>query len=163
MVLQVITNIFSILASLAVLLTLPIALYQLIQALKSEQKRREEAVYNSLDDRYIEFQTICMQYPHLNIHDIPDEPPVALNPQQKKQEQVGLTFLFSIFERAYLMYLDQNHSMRKTQWTGWDEYIHLYCKRKALQEVWPRIEKTYDTRFAEYLNTIMQRHAQETL
>jgi hypothetical protein len=157
MELQVITNIFSIVASLAIILSLPTALYQLIRALKSEQKSREAAVYNSLDDRYIEFQALCMQYPYLNIHDIPDETPITLNPKQKKQERIGFTFLLSIFERAYLMYLDQNHQLREAQWTGWDEYIHRACERETFREMWLTIEKTYDTRFVQYLNTIMQK------
>jgi hypothetical protein len=152
MQMQSLVNFFSIMANLALILSLPIALYQIIRALRIEQREREQQVYNALDDKYIEFMSLCLQHSYLDIFDIPDKEPVVLTPKQKKEELIAFTMLISIFERAYLMYHDQNNRMIKIQWMGWDEYIREYCKRENFQYAWTLMGGTFDRRFEQYMS-----------
>src|SRR5690349_8105402 len=112
-----------------ILLGLPVAIYQFVRSSRKEEADREYGTYNALDERYLEFQAICFEHPHLDIFDIPDDSPRSQSELDKKQELIAFTMLFSIFERAYLMYHEQDNELKARQWTGWNDYIVGYCRR----------------------------------
>ncbi len=90
-----------------VIIGIPLGLIQAWWRYRKEQKSREYGTYNALDERYIDFQRLCLTHPYLDVFDVPDTAPAALNPVQKKEELIAFTLLFSIFERAFLMYSEQ--------------------------------------------------------
>jgi hypothetical protein len=59
--------------------------------------------------------------------------------------------LFSIFERAYLLYSDQASALKKKQWIGWDSYIKSYCERENFLKAWKISGSTFDTDFEKYM------------
>ena len=99
-----------------VILGSPLAYFQYIRTSRKERRDREYGTYNALDEKYLEFQKLCLEHPYLNIFDIPDKEPQKLNEKQEKEELILLTMLFSIFERAYLLYSDQTSAIKKKQW-----------------------------------------------
>lgn len=138
-------------SKIVVILGLPIAFTQYNRTKRKERQDREYGTYNSLDEKYLEFQKLCLEHPYLNIFDIPDEKPRQLDEKQKKEELILLTMLFSIFERAYLLYSDQNSEIKKKQWSGWDSYIKSYCKRNNFLTAWKISGTTFDTDFEKYM------------
>lgn len=134
-----------------VILGLPLAYFQYRRTKRKEKKDREYGTYNALDEKYLEFQKLCLDHPYLNIFDIPDEVPKVLNDKQKKEELILLTMLFSIFERAYLLYSDQYSEIKTKQWIGWDSYIKSYCMRKNFLIAWEISGSTFDTDFEKYM------------
>lgn len=142
--LQAITNVF-------VILGLPVAFIQYKITKRKEKRDREYGTYNALDEKYLEYQQLCLQYPYLNIFDIPDKKPAQLNEEQKKEELILFTMLFSIFERAYLLYTDHYSHIKKKQWLGWDIYIKSYCKRDNFLQAWKISGSTFDTEFEKYM------------
>jgi hypothetical protein len=129
----------------------PLAYLQYHKAKKKEKQDREYGTYNSLDEKYIEFQKMCLQRPYLDIYDIADATPKKLTEEQKKEELILFTMLFSIFERAYLLYSDQKSEIKKKQWSGWDIYIKSYCTRENFLQAWETTGATFDTDFEEYM------------
>lgn len=121
-----------------------------------KELEKEYLTYNALDEKYIEFQKLCLDHPYLDVFDIKDANPKQLNPQQQKEELIAFTMLFSIFERAFIMYEKQDPEIREEQWRGWDEYIHAYCKRKNFVAAWKISGSTFDERFAKYMEKIMK-------
>jgi len=136
---------------IVVILGFPIAYFQYRRTKRKEKKDREYGTYNALDEKYLEFQKLCLDHPYLNIFDIPDENPKELNEKQKKEELILLTMLFSIFERAYLLYSDQYSEIKKKQWVGWDSYIKSYCERDNFLNAWEISGATFDTDFEKYM------------
>ncbi len=134
-----------------VILGLPLAYFQYKRTKRKEKKDREYGTYNALDEKYLEFQKLCLDHPYLNIFDIPDKAPEKLNAKQEKEELILLTMLFSIFERAYLLYSDQYSDIKKKQWVGWDSYIKSYCKRENFLRAWEVSGSTFDTDFEKYM------------
>jgi hypothetical protein len=135
----------------AVLVGVPLGLYQYYRAVKKEQHDREYGAYNALDDKYLEFQKMCLEYPHLDVFDIRDPMRVELTEIQRKQELITFTMLFSIFERAYLMYSGQSAAIRQRQWSGWHDYIGDYCGRENFKRAWAVSGNTFDSDFQAYM------------
>lgn len=136
-----------------VILGFPIAYFQYARAKRKEKQDREYGTYNSLDEKYIDFQKLCLQKPYLDIYDIPDAAPQKLTEIQKKEELILFTMLFSIFERAYLLYSDQKSDIKKKQWSGWDSYIKSYCTRQNFLDAWATSGATFDIDFEKYMKT----------
>lgn len=139
------------LAHATVVLGFPIAIVEFRKRRLREQHDREYGTYNALDEKYLEFQQLCLRMPRLNIFDVPDVTPAPLSEEEKKQEVIAFTMLFSIFERAFLMYYDQNTELRRKQWAGWDQYIRTFCARENFARAWAASGATFDTDFQEYI------------
>ncbi len=144
-------DILEALSKVVVILGLPLAYIQYLRTKRKEKRDREYGTYNALDEKYLEFQRLCLERPYLDIFDIPDDTPAKLNDKQKKEELILYTMLFSIFERAFLLYFDQTSNIKRKQWTGWDSYIKSYCTRDAFLEAWKISGATFDTDFESYM------------
>ena len=144
------------LSYLAILLGIPIGIYQYRSAKRKEQLDREYGTYNALDEKFIEFQNLCLQFPHLDIFDIPDSTFSGPNSVKKKQELIAFTILFAIFERAYLMYRDQSTEIKEKQWVGWNKYIGEFFERENFQSAWLISGETFDADYQTYMKKKMQ-------
>lgn len=143
---------FEALSYIAVLLGIPIGIVSYIKAAASEKRDREYGTYNALDEKYLDFQGLCFANPRLDIFDIADKQPVGdLTELEKKQELVAFTMLFAIFERAYLMYYDHDDEVKQRQWTGWNDYIIDYCKRRNFRAAWRISGETFDTEYQKFM------------
>lgn len=134
-----------------VILGVPAAVFQYVKAKRREQKDREYGTYDELDNKYVDYQRVCLEHPRLDVWDIPDPEPKELSPEEVKQEQQLFTILFAIFERAFLMYSDMSTELRRTQWTGWDQYIQSFCERANFCDAWKKSGSTFDLKFEQYM------------
>lgn len=143
-------------SKIVIILGLPIAFFQYMRTKRKEKQDREYGTYNALDEKYLEFQKLCLEHPYLNIFDVLDEKPIKLDDKQQKEELILFTMLFSIFERAYLLYSDQYSDIKKKQWTGWDSYIKSFCERENFIRAWEISGATFDTDFEKYMEGILK-------
>jgi hypothetical protein len=139
------------LSYLTILVGFPLAIYQFWRAARKEALDREYGTYNALDEKYLEFQRLCLENPRLDIFDISDPKPNGLTPEEEKKELIAFTMLFSIFERSYLMYSAEDSNLKARQWTGWNEYISAYCKRDNFRRAWQVSGNTFDTDYQNYM------------
>jgi hypothetical protein len=150
--LEELKSLLEIVSQCIVVIGFPFALFQYYFATREEQKDREYATYNALDDKYIAYQELCLAHPDLDVWDVPDvSPPNPQTPKLLKQERQLFSILFSIFERAFLVYADMSTEVKKTQWSGWDGYIKSYCKRQNFRDAWKVSGSTFDTKFEKYM------------
>jgi hypothetical protein len=131
-----------------------LALVEYRKKTKKERIERENAAFKELDDKYILFLQICLENIELDIFDYADQDPIRLDCFQKKKELISFHILFSIFERAFLMYQGQSDIIKRKQWAGWDMYIENYVSRKNFREAWG-IDRTFDSQFVEYIDNKM--------
>jgi len=136
---------------LVIIIGVPGTIYEYIRVKKKEQLDKAYETYNALDEKYLEFLNICLEYPELDIFDIPDVNPMELNEQQKKKEIIAFTILISIFERAYLMYYNQSSEIKKKQWSGWDNYIRASIKRENFKSALKITGEQFDSDFHKYI------------
>ena len=162
MTLQEIKDLLQISASAAVLVGIPWGLYQHYRAVKKEQRDRELGTYNALDEKYIEYQRLCLDHSNLDVADVPHQHVSRSSPEDERKQVILFTILMSIFERAYLMYGDQATSVKRRQWSGWDEYIRSFCRRDNFRKAWEDSGTTFDTSFHAYMAGIIQGSRKDT-
>jgi hypothetical protein len=130
-----------------------IALYAMNK--RKERLEREYGTYNALDEKYIDYLTLCISHPNLDVADIPHEPAKELDADQRRLELVMFSILVAIMERAYLMYQDKSDAVRKAQWKGWDLYIRDWSRRKNFAAAVPLLKQQFDENFCLYLDEIL--------
>lgn len=131
---------------------LPAAIFIYLKEQKLQREEREYGTYDSLDDKYIEIQQLCLEYPDLDIFDTPYEKPVELTEQQKKQEEAILLIRISLFERAFLMYQRAQSKVKQDQWEGWDVEIREWMERDNFKKVWEEHGPYFDGAFVRYIS-----------
>ena len=138
-------------------LTGPVALLGFLNAKKREQHQREEGTIQSLDEKYLNYLKLCLQYPHLDVFDYPQTSPRPLTDLEKKQELILFTILVSLFEMAFLMYRGHAENVREKQWEGWVQYIEDFGKRANFREAWKNnLCKMFDTDFQQFIESKFQ-------
>ncbi len=138
--------------SIVLIVSVIIALSQYITNLHRERKRKEVGTYDALDNKFIEFQLICLEKPYLDIFDIPDKTPLKLTEEQKKEELVALSILMALFERAYLMYKNTDFKGGTGQWEGWNEVMDRYTQRDNFIKAWEKNGFGWDKEFEALIN-----------
>ena len=147
--------ILQIAADVATTLGIPIALWVFMREKGKERREREYGTYDALDEKYIEFQRLCLQYPHLDIFDSQELNKEHYTPEDERNELILFTILISLLERAHLMYTGQSRRMRAKQWDGWDEEIRRWCRRRRFIHAWGIVGDTYDADFKRYIEKYM--------
>lgn len=146
-----VNSVFELISYLVVVLGVPTGLYQYVMAKRREREDRELRIFDAVNASYLEFQRLCLEFPHLDVFDIPDDAPAALTPLQVKEELVAFSVLFSIFERAYLLYADHPTRITEGQWQGWHAHICGYFRRANFRRAWSLGASSYDPRFNAYM------------
>ena len=149
--LQLLKDVFELLSYVAILVGVPVGLYQYYRTVTREQQDRGYVTYNAFNEKYLEFQKVCLEHPDLDVFDVQDQRPADLSETQQKQELIAFIMLFSIFERAYLMYSDQSTTIKERQWSGWHEYIGEYCRRSNFKKAWNVSGQRFDSAFQGHM------------
>jgi len=141
----------SLLGDVVVIIGLPFAIYQYYHSTSKERDDRGFQIYNSLDEKFVEWENLCLAHTDLDIFDVPDTTTKNLSEKQKKEELICFTILGSLFERAFVLYSDGSTKLKQNQWQGWDEYITDFCKRKNFRQAWEITGNTYEGEFEKYM------------
>jgi hypothetical protein len=147
-------DIAEILSYITIVVGLPLAILQFRRTARKEQADREYGTYNALDEKYLDFLRLCFDHPRLDIFDIAGGSP-ELSADERKQELVAFTMLFSILERAFLMYSDQTSVIKARQWSGWHDYVTEYCRRSNFRSAWRVAGDMFDTEFYNYIEGLI--------
>lgn len=130
----------------------PIAIISYIREQRNQRDEREYGTYDALDDKYIELQQLCLDYPNLDIFDTAFPAKEELSTEEQKQEEAILLIRISIFERAYLMYKRTPEKFKESQWLGWELEIKEWLERVNFKKVWDDHKHYYDKDFANYFS-----------
>ncbi len=158
MVLEFMTPYFELATQLVTIMGVPIAIYVYLREQKEQRVEREYGTYNALDDKYIELQQLCLQYPELDIFDTPKQKTHALSEEQLKQEEAILLIRISIFERAYLMYQEHKNIIKKSQWNGWLLEMVEWMQRENFRRIWEEQSQYFDLNFKAFLEGETEKH-----
>src|SRR5687768_16320063 len=109
-----------------------VALIAYLQERKSGRLEKEYKTYDELDNKFFEYQKLALQYYDLDILDVPNNDPSLACDKKRKQEMVAFSILFSLFERAFLMFSNQGDKFRKRQWLGWKHFLNDFIRREIV-------------------------------
>jgi hypothetical protein len=130
----------------------PLAVIAFLQVKKAERLEKEYKTYDELDNRFFEYQKLALEYYDLDMLDVPNSDPSLAFDKKRKQEMVAYAILFSLFERAYLMFVDQGDKFRARQWAGWERFLNDFIRRENVRTAWQLSKETYDTDFQTFMD-----------
>jgi hypothetical protein len=130
----------------------PLALIEFFKAKKRDRLANEYKIYDELNNRFFEYQKIALEYYDLDILDVPNNDPSLSFDKKRKQEMVAYAILFSLFERAYLMFNQQAEAFQLRQWSGWKHFLNDFIRRESVRTAWQLSKGTYDTGFQQFMD-----------
>lgn len=130
----------------------PLAVWEYLKARRTDRLAQEFTVFNELDNRFFEYQKLALLYPDLNILDVPGVNLTVKVDRKQKQELIAHAMLFSLFERAYLMFKNQTALFKDKQWSGWKLFLDDLLHRESVQAAWKLSKHTFDTDFQSFMD-----------
>jgi hypothetical protein len=130
----------------------PLAVYEYLKSRKSERQAQEFMVYNELDNRLFEYHKLSLLHPDLDILDLPGKSRGSGVDRKQKQELIAHAMLFSLFERAYLLFKNQTAMFKDKQWSGWKLFLDDLLHRESVQAAWKLSKHTFDTDFQSFMD-----------
>lgn len=146
------TKITQIIYYIAMSIAGPLAVIAFLKVKKTERLEKEYKTYDELDNRFFEYQKLALEYYDLDILDVPNNDPSLAFDKKRKQEMVAYAILFSLFERAYLMFSSQADTFRERQWSGWKRFLKDFIRRESVRTAWQLSKETYDTDFQAFMD-----------
>jgi hypothetical protein len=153
-----IRDLLAVLANLATALGIPAAIVLFMREKRRERRAQEYQTYDALDEQYTRFQHLCLDHPRLDVHEVPLERRKPLSGDEQRQELAAFAILFSIFERAFLMYRDKSFTLKRKQWRGWEEYMRHYMARGSARQAWKTVSATgggFDADFIHFIEGLL--------
>jgi hypothetical protein len=130
----------------------PLAVIEYLRSKNRERLEKEYKTYDELDNRFFDYQKLALEYYDLDILDIPNNDPSLAFDKKRKQEMVAHSILFSLFQRAYLMFRNQAEIFKDKQWSGWTLFLHVFIRRESVRAAWALSKTTYDTEFQAFMD-----------
>lgn len=149
---QVVKEIAQIVYYVALSVLGPLALMEYLKAKKREQMEREYKTYDELDTKFFEYQKLALEYYDLDILDVSNNDPSLSFDKKRKQEQVAFFILFSLFERAFLMFNNQTDAFKTKQWSGWKHFLNVFLRRESIRSAWQLAKDRYDADFQAFMD-----------
>lgn len=147
-----VTNVAQIIYYLTLSVAGPLALIEYFRVKKKDRLANEYKIYDELNNRFFEYQKIALEYYDLDILDVPNNDPSLSFDKKRKQEMVAYSILFSLFERAYLMFYHQTETFQLRQWSGWKHFLNDFIRREKVRIAWQLSKGTYDTGFQKFMD-----------
>jgi hypothetical protein len=142
------------LAYLVAVLGVPWALILYRRDAARQREEREVGTYSSLDDKYLHYLELVLQYPELNLIVPAMAGARKYTQEQKVQRNAMFETLISIFERAYLLYANHSDRKRQTQWTGWVSALQDWKNHPDFEQLWSSAGQQFDDDFIAFVNRI---------
>ena len=149
---ETVTGVAQIIYYLTLSIAGPLALIEYFRVKKRDRLANEYKTYDELNNRFFEYQKIALQYYDLDILDVPNNDPSLAFDKKRKQEMVAYAMLFSLFERAYLMFSHQAEAFQLRQWSGWKHFLNDFIRRESVRTAWQLSKATYDTDFQKFMD-----------
>ncbi len=132
---------------------LPLAIWVFIWEQRKERLNEEDAVYESISEKYQEFLRTVLDHPDLHLFSMAKTP--ELSDEQLERMLVLFSMLVALFERAYvLMYEDGLSGARLRRWRSWEDYMHEWCAREDFRDQLDGLLVGEDPEFCEYIQRL---------
>lgn len=157
---ETVKDIAQILFYLSLSVSGPLAVYEYLKARRTERQAQEHRVFSELDNRLFEYHKLALLHPDLDILDLPGNNDASgPHDRKRKQELIAHAMLFSLFERAYLMFAHQTSLFKEKQWSGWTLFLNDLLHRQSVRAAWQLSKHTFDTDFQSFMDAKIQEGA----
>lgn len=150
-----IKDVFELIAYIVTIFGFPIAIYIFYLERKRERIATKAQALAQSSDRYVEFLTLSLNYPHLDVFSTPITNEYELTAEEVRIESTLITMLIDMFEKAYLMYHIEKKCIHQSQWNGWTGTIKSYCFRDNFIREWEIVGTQFDISFYSFMQDLL--------
>jgi hypothetical protein len=138
---------------------LPMAIVVFMLEQRKERLNEQDAVYESIAEKYQEFLRVALDHPDLHLFSMTRTP--ALNDEQNERMLIMFNMLISLFERAYvLMYDDGLSGERLRRWRSWEDFMQEWCAREDFRDLLENLLMGEDPEFSDYIRKLAAGYTQ---
>jgi len=148
-------DIFELMAYIVTVFGFPIAIYIFYLEREKERSEARKQALVQASDRYVEFLTLSLNYPRLDIFTTPIAEKYQLTAEDIRIESSLLSMIIDMFGKTYLLYHVQQECIEQSQWDGWVDTIRSYCFRENFKREWEVIGSQYDNDFYLFMQNLM--------
>jgi hypothetical protein len=113
------------------ILGVPLVAYEALRKQRQRYNLDKSRIYTEVNDKYLDFLAIAVHHPRLGLTEHSSEEFNAnLDQNEKVQRSILYDMLTSIFERTYLLYI-QNEGKDSKEWRTWDLWLDRYIQKKS--------------------------------
>ncbi len=134
---------------------IPVSILVFLGQKRNERSARELETYLNANAKYMEYLTLCLQYPDLDCFDVSISEPEVKASGLEMRKLILFTILISLLETGYLLYRRHKASVRRTQWQGWHEYMAMWASRTDFRRAWPVLGLQFDSDFVREMNQLL--------
>jgi hypothetical protein len=147
------SNLASLLANTATFLGIPLGLYVLWRDRVKDRRDRELAIYSQVYVAYGDYLKLCLERPQLTTVETTRS---STGSRDARSQQLFLCMVVNMLEAAYFLYRDADSEFRRSQWTGWNDYMRMWAQNKELLADWDEIVIGFDSDFVEHLTKLRE-------
>ena len=141
---------------IATVIGIPVAIMVFYRDRRTATRENEIDSYMKSADKYINYVTLCLQYPELNVLDCHPEEKLVKQSGLSPQQLALFTILVSTIETAYLLYRNQRSEIRQSQFKGWHAYMVYWTGREDFHRAWEAVGDQLDINFQKEINTMIE-------
>ncbi|MCI0454161.1 MAG: hypothetical protein L0Y68_04100 [Candidatus Dadabacteria bacterium] len=150
---EVSIKISEILSNLATFLGIVIAAVVYFRDRKNRKRDQEIATYSDLNDKYIDYLKLCLQYSDIGLYS-PTHSGGHLTAEEKRS--IFYEIIVCILERTFFLYHDKSTQFKKRQWEGWESYIESWLRREEFRKEWAEYKNQFDQDFCKYIDGLIE-------
>ncbi len=155
-------ELWELLSYVVTVIGLPLAILVFALEKRKERQNEEDAVYESISEKYQEFLRVVLDHPDLHLFSMAKTP--ALSEDQTERMMVAFSMLIALFERAYvLLYEDGLKGAKLRRWRSWEDYMHEWCAREDFRDVLDTLLLGEDPEFGAYIRTLASEYVASAL
>jgi hypothetical protein len=131
---------------------------------KRRRQERELTTHDNLSKEYREFLKLCFENHELQVfnYDYYNDLNLKLSDSQKIKKYILFEILVSLLESAFFQYRSHANNFKKTQWTGWVQYMEDWCSREDFQIAWKEhLSSEFDSDFLKFMNDLINKGIEE--
>lgn len=133
-----------------------IAMSTLLFAVWQYRKDRDLDLFDGSHREYLDYLSICIEHPQIDLFVDPIAEPQSLTPEQERIRDIAFAYKIAFFERAYLLQTRTKSSINIAVSEEWHDYIIRYTRREAFREIWNTLRPVHDNNFSHWFDKFVE-------
>ena len=155
MSIDTINSVLQLFAHITTIAGIPLAIFLFLHERAKDRLARENETFDSLDEKYSEFMMLTFENPDV-ISEITDVKMKKYTPRQIQRQKALLAVMYSLFERTYVKFENQDSDFRQRQWDGWVLFIQSYTSGAVFRREWEITGNQFDSNFQIFMDDLIK-------
>lgn len=147
------TETWELLSYVVTVIGLPLAIAVFVIEQRKQRANEENEIQQLLSDSYADFLKVVIENADLRLMSEPSPPDYSA--EQRERALALYSILISLFERAYIMVYEPEHTGRRARhWRSWEDIMLEWCRREDFRAALPALLVGEDEDFARYIQRL---------